>query len=317
MRRREPPGFGPCPLCGGPAATAFWTTDRNRAVDDSRFEYRRCETCRTLFLENVPEDLGRWYPDDYYAFPSVAQLDEIGRDETYKIEAVLPHARRGRLVEIGPGFGVFARRAALAGFEVCGLEMDGGCCEHLHNVVGVEAVQTAAPHEALQGQPPSDVIALWHALEHLPDPGALLEAAARNLRPGGIFVAALPNPAAWQFRVFGRRWPHVDAPRHLHLIPAATLIERGRAHGLEPVALTSDDSGARHWNAFGWGRGLVPPAPGYVLTRLSMPLGRAVATLARPAERRPGRGSAYTLTLRKGPQASRSSSPRRAWSASA
>lgn len=322
MTLRRPTGSGPCPWCGGPAATAFWTTDRNRAVDDSSFEYRRCESCGTLFLQNVPEDLGRWYPDDYFVFPSLAQLEDIGRDESYKIEAVLSHARSGQLVEVGPGFGVFARRAALAGFEVRGLEMDERCCDHLRTVVGVEAVQTATPHKALDAQPPSDVIALWHALEHLPDPGALLEAAARNLRPGGIFVAALPNPDAWQFRLFGRRWPHVDAPRHLYLIPAATLIERGRVHGLEPVALTSDDGGARHWNAFGWGRGILPPAPGYVLTRLSMPLGRAVAALARPAERRAGRGSAYTVTLRKPadseePQASRSSSARRASSASA
>jgi 2-polyprenyl-3-methyl-5-hydroxy-6-metoxy-1,4-benzoquinol methylase len=290
---------GECRLCGGPATTAFWTTDRNRAIDDTPFEYRRCARCGTLALDNVPEDLGRWYPDDYFSFPSLEQLDAIGRDETYKLDAVLPHVRSGRLVEVGPGFGVFARRAAVAGFDVCGLEMDARCCAHLRDVVGVEAVQTAAPHEALAALPPSDVIALWHALEHLPDPWALLAAAAQNLRPGGILVAAVPNPQALHLRVLGKRWPHVDAPRHIHLIPAATLAARGRELGLERVALTSDDGGARHWNAFGWGRAAVPPAPGYALTQLSRPIGRLLAALAAPAEHRPLRGSAYTTVLRK------------------
>ena len=311
MTRREPPGSGPCPWCGGPAATAFWTMDRNRAVDDSRFKYRRCETCRTVFLRDVPEDLGRWYPDDYYAFPSLAELDEIGRAETYKIEAVLPHVRGGRLVEIGPGFGVFARRAALAGFEVCGLEMDAACCEHLRDVVGVEAVQTPA-HEALRALPPSDVIALWHALEHVPDPGALLGAAARNLRPGGIFVAALPTRRPGSFGCSGRAG-RTSTPRATCIcIPAATLMERGRAQGLERVALTSDDGGARHWNAFGWGRGLVPPAPGYVLTQLSVPLGRAVAALAAGRAAARARERLHARCCASDPRPSRSSAPRRA-----
>lgn len=297
----RPDGTVPCRLCGAPAVTAFHVTDRNRGIDDKRFEYRRCATCHTYFLQDVPEDLGRYYPDDYFSFPGLAELDAFGRTaiERYKLETVQRYARSGRLVEIGPGFGVFARQAAVAGFDVAGLELDARCCAQLRDVVGVQAVQTGTPEEALADQPPSDVIALWHALEHLPDPDALLAAAAANLRPGGILVAAVPNPQAFQFRVLGRRWPHVDAPRHLFLIPARTIAERGAAVGLETVAVTSDDAGARHWNAFGWGRAAVPPSPGYVLTRLASGLGRACAALAAPAERRTLRGSAFTIVLRR------------------
>jgi SAM-dependent methyltransferase len=288
-----------CRLCGGPAATAFWTTDRNRGLSDERFEYRRCARCRTVYLENVPDDLARYYPDDYFVFPTVAELDRIARTETYKMDALAGRARGGRLVEIGPGFGVFARRAAVAGFDVCGVEMDARCCAHLREVVGVEAVQTAAPETALAALAPSDVIALWHSLEHLPDPWALLAAAARNLRPGGLLVSAQPNPDALQLRVLGPRWPHVDAPRHLHLIPADTLRERAAGEGLTMVALSSDDGGARHWNAFGWGRAVLPPAPGHLLAVGGQYLGRLAALAAAPLERRPMRGSAYTIVLRK------------------
>ena len=221
--------------------------------------------------------------------------------ERYKLDAVQAQRSGGRLVEIGPGFGAFSRLAARNGFDVCGLELDAACVAHLRTVVGVEAVQTATPERALADQPPSDAIVLWHSLEHLPDPGALLAAAAANLRPGGVLVAAVPNPQALQFRVLGRRWPHIDAPRHLHLMPARAVTERAARHGLQRVALTSDDGGARHWNAFGWGRGVLPGAPGKLLSHGSIHLGRALALAAAPAERRPGRGSAYTITLRKVP----------------
>lgn len=290
-----------CPLCGGTSASAFAVADLNLAVDRHTFLYRRCTRCGTRFLADVPDDLGRWYPEAYFTFPAVAELDAMGAApwERYKLDAVLPHVRRGRLVEIGPGFGVFARAAAVAGFEVCGLEMDARCCAHLRDVVGVGAVRTDDPAAALAALPPSAAVAMWHSLEHMPDPGAVLAAAALNLVPGGVLAIGVPNPAALQFRLVGRRWAHVDAPRHLQLAPAAALIARARAEGLEPASLASDDAGARHWNAFGWGRTLIRPRGSYVRTRLADALGTALAAVARPFERLPGRGSAYTLVLRK------------------
>jgi SAM-dependent methyltransferase len=288
-----------CVLCGAAMSFAFTVGDRNRAVGPDEFHYERCERCRTLSLANVPADLGRWYPSDYFTLPSVPELDAMAPSEAYKLAAVQAQVTSGRLVEVGPGFGAFARLASVAGFEVSGLELDAACVEQLRTVVGVEAIQTAAPERELAALPPSDAIVLWHSLEHLPDPGALLAAAAANLRSGGVLIAAVPNPQALQFRLLGRRWPHIDAPRHLHLMPAAAVTERAARHGLKRVALTSDDGGARHWNAFGWGRGVLPPAPGKLLSHGSIHLGRAIALAAAPAERRPGRGSAYTITLRK------------------
>ena len=117
--------------------------------------------------------------------------------ERYKLDAVQAQRSGGRLVEIGPGFGASLAACRAHGFDVCGLELDAACVAHLRTVVGVDAVQTATPERALADQPPSDAIVLWHSLEHLPDPGALLAAAAANLRPGGMLVAAVPNPQAF------------------------------------------------------------------------------------------------------------------------
>jgi len=37
---------------------------------------------------NVPEDLGKYYPADYYTIPTLAKLKRIARAERYKIEMV-------------------------------------------------------------------------------------------------------------------------------------------------------------------------------------------------------------------------------------
>ena len=288
-----------CPLCGGASAVALRTPDRNRGLSDVVFTYRRCEVCGSLWLENIPEDLSPYYPDDYYARPDLARLRELGAGEAYRMALLAPYATGGRLTEIGPGFGIFAVQAVDAGFDVTVIEMDRAMCEHLEATLGVRAVCSAEPERALAELPPSRVIVMWHVLEHLRDPWATLDAAAANLEPGGTLLIAVPNPEALGARVLGGRWPHVDAPRHLFLIPARTLAERARRAGLQAVHLTADDPGARHWNAFAWHYALRRPQSRWITHRLAQAAGTAIAAVLAPVERRGLRGAAYTMVLQK------------------
>jgi SAM-dependent methyltransferase len=246
----------------------------------------------------VPEDLGRFYSDDYFTLPPLAALRRAAEKEAYRLGFVRPHVPSGRVVEVGAGAGLFALLAKEAGYQYAGIEMDPDCCRYLRDAVGVEAIESAEPQLALPELPPSDAVVMWHALEHLPDPWACLRAAADNLRPGGVLVAAVPNPAAFQFKVMKGRWPHVDAPRHLFLIPSGLLEEDASKAGLDLVGLTTSDPGGLHWNAFGWAHVLVPPRPGKAALAARL-AGGAIGRLLRPIERRDMRGATYTATFRK------------------
>ncbi|MDQ3675874.1 MAG: hypothetical protein M3401_03570, partial [Actinomycetota bacterium] len=112
-----------CPLCAGPSASAFITRDRNRGIGDEEFEYRRCRECGVLYLRNVPDDLARFYPSEYFSLPALEELRTIGRgSERHRIELVRRYARGGRVAEIGPGDGIFALQALDAGFDVVAIE---------------------------------------------------------------------------------------------------------------------------------------------------------------------------------------------------
>jgi hypothetical protein len=88
------------------------------------------------------------------------------------------------------------------------------------------------------------VISLWHVLEHLRDPAEMLATAAERLSPGGVLALGVPNPRSLQFRLLQSRWAHLDAPRHLCLMPEEALIARLREHGLRPLqAMTGDPFG--------------------------------------------------------------------------
>lgn len=289
-----------CPQCGQQTERAFETADINRRIGNVSFKYRRCAGCGVVFLENVPEDLARYYPSDYYFIArSLDELAAWGRSEQYKLDIILDYRKSGRLIEIGPASGAFAYLAKSAGFQVTAIEMDRRCSEYLASTAGLDVINSADEAKALQSAPPADVIAMWHVIEHLVDPWSMLEAAAAKLKPGGILVLAAPNPHAAQFKLFGAQWVHVDAPRHLWLIPPEVLAQRGARLGLSLRLATTRDPGSLFWNRFGWEYSLANRLglrPGRRLVSLA---GRVFAKLASVVEAREGKGSAYTVVLEK------------------
>ncbi len=289
-----------CVVCGAPTTPAFHTTDRNRRLSAESFSYRRCRQCQTLELSPVPDELGRYYPPEYYSLPQTREeLALVAASERYKLDLLAPVAPRGRLIEIGPAIGAFAVHASDAGYETSVIEMDPECCRFLRDVIGIEVHETADPAPALREHGPFDVIAMWQVLEHLADPREVLGAAADALAPGGVLAIAVPNPDALQFRVFGARWTHVDAPRHLSLITSQTLVSVGANLGLEVALLTMIDSGTLGWNYFGWRESLAGFAGGQRARGALRFAGSVLTRFMAPVERRGGNAATYTLLLRR------------------
>jgi 2-polyprenyl-3-methyl-5-hydroxy-6-metoxy-1,4-benzoquinol methylase len=281
-------------------AAFFETRDYNRGASAEVFRYERCARCGLASLSNVPPDLGRYYAPGYHEIPaSAADLERGAEHDAYKIDLVRQFVPRGRLVEIGPGWGAFCLLARRAGFDVEAIERDPRCCEFLTTQLGVRAIRSDDPAAALMQTSAPDIVVLWHVFEHLPDPWTVLEAAARRLSPGGALLIATPNPDAFQLSLFGRFWTHVDAPRHLHLIPAALLRQRAAQLGFEAELLTTTDPGSIGWNDFGWRFSAANLTSAAALKRPLRLAGRILAKVAAPVDNREGRGSAYTAVLRK------------------
>jgi 2-polyprenyl-3-methyl-5-hydroxy-6-metoxy-1,4-benzoquinol methylase len=186
-----------------------------------------------------------------------------------------------------------------AGYECSAIEMDATCCRYLRDTVGVEAHESNDPAAALSALGDFEVIALWHVIEHVPDPVGVLKAASEALAPGGIVILATPNPDSLQFGLLRERWVHLDAPRHLFLIPSAEIVREALGLGLELALQTTQDEGTRGWDLFGWRESLAGAARRSRTRSWLRLVGSVLMRLAKPWERREGRGSTYTLVLRK------------------
>lgn len=289
-----------CPVCKKGSPLFFRAKDFNRNITLDTFDYYRCPWCKLIFLSPIPDDLGKYYPDDYYRIPSsIEDLAKAAESELYKIEIVKRFASGGRLLEIGPAYGSFVYLAKRAGFDAEAIERDSNCCRFIYETMRVKVIQGDDVSEALEGMEEYDVITLWQVIEHLADPWKTLEAISKKLKPGGIVVIATPNPKAFQFCLLRRFWPHVDAPRHLSLIPLSLLTKQMLSLGLKSVWSTSSDKGTLECNTFGWVYFFLHLTNLHMIKILSGIIGRKVSIMLRPIERMNDRGSAYTVVFQK------------------
>jgi SAM-dependent methyltransferase len=290
-------------MCTGAASHWKDVFDVNQRLSPKPFPVFRCSACRTLFVHPVPEDLGRYYPPSYHDIPKdLAGFQERLGNQDFKVDIVRRHATSGDLLELGPSHCEALHLAREAGFRVHGLEMDERCCRFAKDVLGLDDVRRSSdPIQDLPKTPSYDVITMWHVFEHLPDPSGAAAAIAAALRPGGVLVVAVPNPESLQLAVFGRRWVHLDVPRHTVLAPAAALTSRMAALGLKRIELTFTDEGSVGWNRFSWVRGFGPLTTNRLLRFCRRMTGRVCEIVAWPLERTGRRGTAYTAVFRKDP----------------
>lgn len=289
-----------CSYCNTESSLYFRSRDYNRRVSQEMFDHNRCPKCGLIFISNIPQNMGDYYPQEYYYIPeSVDFLDANSAHEKYKIEIIRRFIKQGRLLEIGPSLGCFTYLAKQSGYEVEAIEMDARCSTFLNQVAGIPTVNSNDTCGALKTLKPFDVIAMWHVIEHLANPWETLEVICERINAGGILILAAPNPDAFQFHILGRYWPHIDAPRHLMLIPAQSLIDKMASLGMAVELVTTTDEGGLGWNIFGWEYFFSNLCGRPRINRILRKLGRMVARLVDPIEKKEGKGSAYTMVFRK------------------
>jgi 2-polyprenyl-3-methyl-5-hydroxy-6-metoxy-1,4-benzoquinol methylase len=254
---------GTCPYCHGKAYHFLTAHDINRKTTAEAFNYGKCIKCGLVFLKNIPNEMTRYYAGGYQPIPeSLNQLRKMARKERYKLESILQFQERGRLLELGPWIGLFCCVMKEAGFDVTAIEMNPECVEFLKNTLGIRAIQSNDPANAMaQINEPFDVITMWHSLEHFFEPWKVLAQAARLLKPGGVMLVAYPNIESYEFSKLESRWMHVDAPRHLYFFALDGLKILCQDLGLRCVAATTGDTLSRmlrhsSWQA--WARSATP-----------------------------------------------------------
>ncbi|HOC10176.1 bifunctional 2-polyprenyl-6-hydroxyphenol methylase/3-demethylubiquinol 3-O-methyltransferase UbiG [Thermomonas sp.] len=147
-------------------------------------------------------------------------------------------------LDVGCGGGLLSEALAKAGANVTAIDLAPNLLKvaRLHGLEsGIKVGYRQVAVDVLADELPAgfDVITCMEMLEHVPDPGAIVEACARLLKPGGrLFLSTLNRtPAAFALAIVGAEYVARLLPKGTHLyrdfIKPAELARMLRDAGLE------------------------------------------------------------------------------------
>ena len=154
-----------------------------------------------------------------------------------------------KVLDVGCGGGILAEALASRGGVVTGIDMGEAplAVARLHQLEsGVSVDYRHITAEQLAAEQPGsfDIVTCMEMLEHVPDPGSVVEACARLCRPGGslYFSTLNRNPKSYLFAIVGAEYLLRLLPRGTHdydkLIRPSELAGWVREAGLEAQDMT-------------------------------------------------------------------------------
>ena len=196
-----------------------------------------------LELQKFSELAHRWWDPTSEFRP----LHEINPLRLEWINARAPLAGQ-RVIDIGCGGGILTESMARKGATVTGIDLSEKALKvaDLHSLesgVQVRYELIAAEDMAAREAGQYDVVTCMEMLEHVPDPGAIVRAAATLVKPGGqVFFSTLNrNPKAYLYAVIGAEYLLRMLPKGTHdydkFITPAELSQFTRSAGLDVQGL--------------------------------------------------------------------------------
>lgn len=224
-----------CNLCGGTATKLV-------CIDQS-FRICKCTNCSLIFVNPQPQFISG---EDVHFHAS----SEIASDRNFRtdkrtvyqdalIQLDRLQANKGRLLDVGCGFGLFLDQAQALGWQPFGVDVSSISVQYasrdlgLANVVRGELLSVGFPTGYFQ------VATLWNLLEHVRDPLATMREVHRILTSDGIALVRVPNMLVHNLlrhnrslihpalRLMGHRPPPylggISPPHHLYGFTPATM----------------------------------------------------------------------------------------------
>ena len=151
-----------------------------------------------------------------------------------------------RVIDVGCGGGILSEAMARAGAEVIGIDLAEKSLKvaKLHGMEsGVKVDYRMVSAETIAQDMPGqfDVVTCMEMLEHVPDPGSIVQACARMVKPGGwVFFSTINrNPKSFLFAIVGAEYVLRILPKGTHnwqsFVKPSELADAARHAGLEPL----------------------------------------------------------------------------------
>lgn len=258
-----------CRVCGGEAIAKRHFVPEMMFGMGEYFEYFLCSECGCLQIAEIPVDLARYYPAEYYSFAVPRPLNPINRYlkkirvatilgggnplgralfRKFSQNKLLEWARRASarqdsaILDVGCGGGALLMQMYNLGFSnLTGID------PHVNGDRQIAGRIRILRRTLCETEGCFDWIMAHHSLEHMPDPLDALRHINRLLKPEGTALIRVPLADSLAWREYGIHWVQLDAPRHLFLLTRASMSKLAQAARFEVMETLHDSTDFQFW----------------------------------------------------------------------
>ena len=199
-------------------------------LQKDQWKYCRCLNCGLVSLHPRPtaQELMKNY-EGYLPTPS-EEIDKWEKmvkqiiDKSADLIEARTNTSRGKLLDIGCGYGFFLKEMKLRGWDVEGVEVSQTGRQYSQDKWSIHVY--SQPLEDLDIPENSfDVVTLFYLIEHVNDPLVLLREVNRILRPGGLILLRWPHttPIVRILGSLSRKLDLYHTPYHLYDFSPETM----------------------------------------------------------------------------------------------
>jgi SAM-dependent methyltransferase len=265
--------FAQCRVCGESNHNQIYTAREMMFGFRDEFDYFECAGCSCLQIKEIPADLSKYYPENYYSYsekvgPESASSTSASSQNYRMLKYILddealfemflsrmfgtPPKKLKRLklnpdsaiLDVGCGIGNMLLYLRQAGFSSL-TGVDPFIREDIFYNNGVRIFKK----DLSQIDAQFDFIILNFSLEHMPEPVSTFKNLGRVLKADGAIFIKIPVFPSFVWRHYGTNWVQLDAPRHLFLHSIASVQCLAGQSNLKICDIEFDSSAFQFWGS--------------------------------------------------------------------
>jgi SAM-dependent methyltransferase len=241
-----------CRICGNVQNNKDFTVKEMMFGLMDEFVYYSCGNCGALQIKNVPQDMNKYYPKDYYSFSCSVACNRSTFKKLITNKRLYWYIKRkgvfGKILSyIKPIkiYDVIGRYGATLNSSI----LDVGCGsgsflqtlknEGFNNLTGIDRyidknINFGDGFQVVKGEIfdikniKYDAIFFNHSFEHIFEQQETLLKAKSILNKDGFIIIRVPIADSWAYMNYGTDWVQLDAPRHffIHTNKSMDILSR-------------------------------------------------------------------------------------------
>ncbi len=259
-----------CQICGNNQNNETFKVREMYFGTREEFSYLKCFECGCLQIINPPEDLSKFYPENYFTYQQTVENKLKSRLNRFRDKAAMGDSNfignillkifgeptyikrlklinigfRDKILDVGCGKGILLFKMKQSGFGFV-MGVDPFIKDTIYYKNGLKILKA----DLSDIKEKYDLIMFNHSLEHMKHPFEIMKQANKLLNDGKYLLIRIPVCDSYAFNQYRHNWCSLDAPRHLFLNTKKSMQLLADSLGFQIVKINYDSRSWQFWGS--------------------------------------------------------------------